>query len=179
MGLKAIFLFSYSFFIIIAIAIVSLGVPEPNSSIWSILLFGIGVLLAIFLTIFTVSIFIQRIFYVFWMQTEAQKSVTSLIVNNFLLTMLSIISLLFVLIYIVCNSLLIKDNLYYDTIINSLVMRFDVTMNLISILYSMDAFEPYYLFFCRICDTKFKYMLEKESKISVVLSIPSQSPVSV
>ena len=140
--LKWTFFVVFSFFTVAAISSVSLG---STSSFYGILLLGIAAFLVIIMVLFIVFIFIQKLLRV-WTRTDGEvTNLRACIVNNFLLTMLSIISLFLVMLYAV-GWIWIRNNLVYDTIVNSLVFRFDLVTNLISILYSVAGFEKYYVF---------------------------------
>merc|ERR1711933_607015 len=111
-----------------------------------------------------VFLFIQRMWMVWMISENDLTNLKASIVNRFLLTMLSILSLICVMLYAL-GWIWIRNNLVYDTVINTFVFRVDLLTNLISVLYSLTIFRKYYLSICGLCDKNFDNMLSKNEAV--------------
>merc|ERR1712176_1732177 len=88
--------------------------------------------------------------------------------------MACIISMIVVIIHNVCRFMLAK-HLLIDTLVNALVYRTDLLINLISILYSTPSFKKHYARFCGICDSKIKKVCGAEQKMLEQIVTPKST----
>ena len=107
-----------------------------------------------------------------------------IIIKNFLLTLLSILSLLIMLTYIIIGSGL-PDEYFedYRLIGGQLMVGFDLLSNFVSVLFGFAYFEKYYLLLCRCCDrklmTSYNARRDNESTLNIGITVVTPSVAQV
>merc|ERR1712228_662328 len=88
----------------------------------------------------------------------------NVIVKLFNLTMLSIVSMIFIILYTI-TLIWIPDSEVYGEIGREFITSFDLLSNLLSILFRMKVFNDHYLCLFAICDKRMHSCLKKRKEI--------------
>ena len=152
--------------------------------------FGIFAMVGVFLLIsIIIATFIQRLSKIWW-RCDADGTCSSrdhiweaLIIKTFILTLLSIMSLVVVIVSSLVG-IWIPDQ-YYMTLRQfgyAITLGIDLVTNLMSLFYGIHVFNKHYLFLFGICDRALVKALENKKKnMSMMLqeAVQSNSPTSV
>merc|ERR1712173_511514 len=93
--------------------------------------------------LFTVTLFIRNILRISYFCETPNEEIQSVAIQSFILTIVCIMSMILVIIHNICR-LILDKHLLIDTLINAVVYRIDLLINLISILYSTPSFKKHY-----------------------------------
>lgn len=142
-------------------------------NIWTVTCAVFAMFGCILLICIIIGAFIKRLAMLF---DETDDSLRNVIVKLFNLTMLSIVSMIFIILYTI-TLIWIPDSEVYGEIGREFITSFDLLSNLLSILFRMKVFNNHYLCLFAICDRKLHSVLNKRKEIKDKMEMRAQKAI--
>ena len=131
-------------------------------NIWTVTCAVFAMFGCILLICIIIGAFIKRLSMLY---DETDDSLTNIIVKLFNLTMLSIVSMLFIILYTVI--LIFIPHGVFQQVGREFITSFDLLSNLLSVLFRMRVFEKHYFCLFAICDKRMHSVLKKRKEIKM------------